>query len=113
MRVLRSAGTWLFTMNDGHTRAWARGRRSKSISTICRTTWQHDNAIGAVALLRSGYALAARGHGAGKTCLSTGSDATYRDRNAVAGNRATSMSMPSAMPDEWLTSRSGTGRYAV
>src|SRR5215212_3451836 len=90
MRVLRSAGTWLFTMNDGHTRAWARGRRSKSISTICRTTWQHDNVIGAVALLRSGYALAARGHGAGKTCLSTGSDATYRDRNAVAGNRATS-----------------------
>src|SRR5215213_9217556 len=90
MRVLRSAGTWLFTMNDGHTRAWARGRRSKSISTICRTTWQHDNAIGAVALLRSGSALAARGHGAGKTCLSTGSDATYRDRNAVAGNRATS-----------------------
>ena len=39
----------------------------KSISTICRTTWQHDNAIGAVALLRSGYALAARSHGAGKT----------------------------------------------
>jgi putative transposase len=52
---------------------------------------QHDNAIGAVALLRSGYTLAARGHGAGKTCLSTGREVTYRGRNAVARNRATSV----------------------
>ena len=43
-----------------------------------------------MALLRSGYALPARGHGAGKTDLSTGGKATYRDRNAVARNRATS-----------------------
>ncbi len=39
---------------------------------------------------RHTYALSARGHGAGKTCLSTGREATYRDRNAVARNRATS-----------------------
>ena len=43
-----------------------------------------------MALLQSGYALPAQGHGAGKTYLSTGGKATYRDRNAVAGNRATS-----------------------
>ena len=43
-----------------------------------------------MALLRSGYTLSARSHGAGKTCLSTGREATYRDRNAVARNRATS-----------------------
>src|SRR3954462_7038548 len=77
-------------MDGGRTRAWARGRRNRLISTICRRRWQHDNATGAVALLRSGYALPARGHGASKTDLSTGGKATYRDRNAVAENRATS-----------------------
>src|SRR6476620_9078715 len=77
-------------MDVGHTRAWARGRRSGPISTICRRRWQHDNATGAVALLQSGCALPARGHGPGETYLSTGGKATYRDRNAVAGNRATS-----------------------
>src|SRR3954449_4077477 len=77
-------------MDVGHTRAWARGRRSGPISTICRRRWQHDNATGAVALLRSGYALPARGHGASKTYLSTGGKATYRDRNTVTENRATS-----------------------
>jgi hypothetical protein len=44
-----------------------------------------------VALLQSGCALPAQGHGPGKTYLSTGRKATYRDRNAVAGNRATSI----------------------
>src|SRR4051794_24306801 len=78
-------------MDGGRTRAWARGRRNRLISTICRRRWQHDNATGAVALLRSGYALPARGHGASKTYLSTGGKATYRDRNAVAENRATSL----------------------
>src|SRR6478735_3043608 len=77
-------------MDVGHTRAWARRRRSGPISTICRRRWQHDNATGAVALLQSGCALPARGHGPGETYLSTGGKATYRDRNAVAGNRATS-----------------------
>ena len=90
MRALRSGGTWLSTMDDGRTRALVRKRQSRPISTICRSRWQHDDATSAVALLRSGYALSARGHDAGKTCLSTGSDATYRDRNAVARNRATS-----------------------
>src|ERR1700712_5106025 len=32
-----------------------------------------------------------QGHGASETCPSTGSDATYRNRNAVARNRATSL----------------------
>src|SRR5215213_6403197 len=77
-------------MGVGHTRAWARGRRSGPISTICRRRWQHDNATGAVALLQSGCGLPARGHGHGETYLSTGGKTTYRDRNAVAGNRATS-----------------------
>src|SRR4051794_19968242 len=90
MRALHSAGIWRFTMDGGRTRAWAQGRRNGPISTICRSRWQHDNATGAVALLRSGYALPARNHGANRTYLSTGSDATYRDRNAVARNRATS-----------------------
>ena len=63
---------------------------SGPISTICRRRWQHDNATGAVALLESGSALPAPGHGPGETYLSTGGKATYRDRNAVAGNRATS-----------------------
>src|SRR4051812_47891410 len=79
-------------MDVGHTRAWARGRRSGPISTICRRRWQHDNATRAVALLQSGCALPARGHGPGETCLPTGGKATYRSRNAVAGNRATSES---------------------
>src|SRR6478752_7406740 len=81
-------------MDVGHTRAWARRRRSGPISTICRRRWQHDNATGAVALLQSGCALPARGHGPGETYLSTGGKATYRDRNAVAGNRATSAGPP-------------------
>src|SRR6476661_5547659 len=58
-------------MDVGHTRAWARRRRSGPISTICRRRWQHDNATGAVALLQSGCALPARGHGPGETYLST------------------------------------------
>src|SRR3954453_5413461 len=77
-------------MDVGHTRAWARGRRSGPISTICRRPWQYDNATGAVALLQSGCALPARGHGDVETYLSTGAKATYRNRNAVAENRATS-----------------------
>src|SRR3954451_8726626 len=81
-------------MDVGHTRAWARGRRSGPISTICRRRWQHDNATGAVALLQSGCALPARGHGPGETYLSTGGKATYRGRNAVAENRATSDDPP-------------------
>src|ERR1700712_4867618 len=78
-------------MDVGHTRAWARGRRSGPISTIGRRRWQHDNATGAVALLQSGCALPARSHGPGKTYLSTGWKATYRDRNAVAGTRPPSL----------------------
>ena len=87
-----SLGRYLdFYNGGGRTRAWARGRRSGPISTIGRRRWQHDNATGAVALLQSGCALPARSHGPGKTYLSTGGKATYRDRNAVAGNRATSI----------------------
>ena len=76
-----------------------RGRRSGPISTICRRRWQHDNATGPVAPLRSGYALSARGHGLSRTCLSTGRDATYRDRNAVARSRATSGHPRPHLPD--------------
>src|SRR3954469_1592868 len=88
-------------MDVGHTRAWARGRRSGPISTICRRRWQHDNATRAVALLQSGCALPARGHGPGETYLSTGGKATYRNRNAVAGNRATSPVLVQKAGMEW------------
>src|SRR4028119_2163695 len=90
MHALRWVGTSISTMLGGRTRAWARRRRSRPISIICRSRWRHDNATGAVALPRSGYTLSARSYGAGKQCLPTGREATYRDRNAVARNRATS-----------------------
>ena len=44
-----------------------------------------------MASLRPGYARPARHHGIGKACVSTGRESTYRNRNAVARNRATSL----------------------
>ena len=78
-------------MPAGRIRAWARGRRSRPISTICRNAWQHESATGAVASLRSGYSRPVRGHDTGKTSISTGSGSTYRSRNTVVRNRATSI----------------------
>jgi len=45
-----------------------------------------------VVSLRLGYARPARHHGIGTACVSTGRESTYRNRNAVARNRATSVS---------------------
>lgn len=49
--------------------------------------------------LRSGYALPARHHGIGKTGVSTGRQATHRNRNAVARNRASSETVNRLSPD--------------
>ena len=75
----------------GRIRAWKRGRRSGPISTTCHRGWQHEIAAAAVAPLRLGYARPARHHGSGTTSVSTGRRSTYRNRNAVARNRATSL----------------------
>src|SRR5215213_5611627 len=88
MRARRSAGIWSSTMPGGRIRAWGRGHRSRPISTICRSGWQHE---GAAAPLRPGYARPTRRHDSGKMRISTGRKATYRNRNAVARNRATSL----------------------
>ena len=91
MRVRRWAGIWISTIGSARIRARAGGRPSKPISTTCRVRWQHEGAADAVASLRPGYARPARHHGIGTACVSTGRESTYRNRNAVATNRATSM----------------------
>ena len=90
MRGRRWAGIWISPIGGDRIRAAARGRPRMPISTTCRDRWQHEVAADAVASLRSGYLRPTRHHRIGTACISTGRGATYRNRNAIAKNRATS-----------------------
>ena len=75
---------------DFYTRVRPHSSASRRVSAICRVRWQHEEATDAVASLRPRHARPARRHGIGQACASTGRGSNYRNRNAVATNRATS-----------------------